>query len=98
MLINRKIIYALAVKFNRFFQSSLLFTFMVLASNVFSQQDSTFHIYLMFGQSNMEGQGNIEAQDRVTNARVKMLQDSTCPNLSRVYGTWYTAAPPLLVS
>jgi hypothetical protein len=43
----------------------------------------------------MEGQGNIEAQDRVTNPRVKMLQDSTCPNLGRQYGVWYTAAPPL---
>jgi hypothetical protein len=61
----------------------------------FSQADSAFHIYLMFGQSNMEGQGIIEAQDRVTNPRVKMLQDSTCPNLNRVYGSWYTAAPPL---
>jgi hypothetical protein len=43
----------------------------------------------------MEGQGIIEAQDRVTNPRVMMLQDSTCPNLGRVYGQWYTAAPPL---
>ncbi|MBN1143958.1 MAG: family 43 glycosylhydrolase [Bacteroidales bacterium] len=57
--------------------------------------DTTFHIYLMFGQSNMEGQGAIEPQDRVTNPRVKVLQDLTCPNLNRTYGTWYTAAPPL---
>jgi xylan 1,4-beta-xylosidase len=57
--------------------------------------DTTFHIYLMFGQSNMEGQGTIEAQDRVTNQRVLMMQDSNCPNLNRTYGNWYTAAPPL---
>ena len=57
-------------------------------------QDPNFHIYLMFGQSNMEGQGPIEAQDRVTNPRVKLLQDQTCSNLNRTYGTWYTAAPP----
>jgi hypothetical protein len=73
----------------------LLVLFFVQSIGVFSQVDSTFHIYLMFGQSNMEGQGIIEAQDRVTNPRVKMLQDSTCPNLNRVYGKWYTAAPPL---
>lgn len=59
-------------------------------------QDPNFHIYLMFGQSNMEGQGPIEAQDRVTNPRVKLLQDQTCSNLNRTYGTWYTAAPPLV--
>ncbi|MFO7370885.1 MAG: sialate O-acetylesterase [Bacteroidales bacterium] len=57
--------------------------------------DTTFHIFLMFGQSNMEGQGAIEEQDRVTNPRVKVLQDLTCTNLNRTYGTWYTAAPPL---
>jgi hypothetical protein len=73
----------------------LLVLFFVQSIGVFSQADTTFHIYLMFGQSNMEGQGIIEAQDRVTNPRVKMLQDSTCPNLNRVYGKWYTAAPPL---
>jgi hypothetical protein len=73
----------------------LFVLFFLHSIGVFSQVDSTFHIYLMFGQSNMEGQGIIEAQDRVTNPRVKMLQDSTCPNLNRVYGKWYAAAPPL---
>jgi beta-xylosidase len=57
--------------------------------------DTTFHIYLMFGQSNMEGQGTVEAIDRVTNPRVFVLQDSTCPNLGREYGKWYIAEPPL---
>lgn len=63
--------------------------------HAFSQADTAFHIFLMFGQSNMEGQGAIETQDRVTNPRVLMLQNSTCPNLNRTYGSWYTAAPPL---
>lgn len=58
-------------------------------------QDPNFHIYLAFGQSNMEGMGTVEAQDRVTNARVEVLQDQTCSNLGRTYGTWYTASPPL---
>ena len=80
---------------NRYFRSWILILLFAQAISVFSQQDTTFHIYLMFGQSNMEGQGTIEAQDRVTNPRVKMLQDSTCPNLGRSYGKWYTASPPL---
>jgi len=73
----------------------LLALILLQSSRGFSQADTTFHIYLMFGQSNMEGQGIIEAQDRLTNPRVKMLQDSTCPNLNRVYGRWYLASPPL---
>jgi len=57
--------------------------------------DPNFHIYLMFGQSNMEGMGTVAAQDRTTNPRVKVLQDQTCSNLNRTYGTWYLASPPL---
>ncbi|MBC7388706.1 MAG: sialate O-acetylesterase, partial [Opitutaceae bacterium] len=71
---------------------SLAFALMSLSANA---QDPNFHIYLCFGQSNMEGMGTIEAQDRITNPRVKMLQDQTCSNLNRTYATWYTAAPPL---
>ena len=54
-----------------------------------------FHIYLLFGQSNMEGIGDIEPQDRETNPRVRVLQDKTCPDLGREYGNWYVAEPPL---
>ncbi len=38
---------------------------LLLTTNVFSQ-DPNFHIYLCFGQSNMEGQGTIEAIDMIT--------------------------------
>lgn len=57
--------------------------------------DPNFHIYLTIGQSNMEGWGTVEAQDRVTHARVKVFADLSCPELNRVYGNWYTAQPPL---
>ena len=76
--------------------SSLILWGCVCASFPTFAQDPNFHIYLMFGQSNMEGQGPIEAQDRITNPRVMLLQDQTCSNLNRTYGTWYTAAPPLV--
>jgi hypothetical protein len=59
-------------------------------------QDPNFHIYLAFGQSNMEGYpGNIEAQDQTVNARFKMMAAVDWPDKSRVKGTWYTATPPL---
>jgi hypothetical protein len=71
-----------------------LLIFFLLHTKI-SAQDPDFHIYLCFGQSNMEGVGVIDPQDRVTNPRVRLMQDMTCSNLSRVYGSWYTAAPPL---
>jgi len=56
---------------------------------------SNLDLYLLFGQSNMEGQGPIEAQDRETHPRIHVLADKTCPNLEREYGEWYLAEPPL---
>lgn len=66
-----------------------------LATTVSAEPDPNFHIYLMIGQSNMEGAAPIEAQDRVTNERVKVMADINCNNLNRTYGNWYTAVPPL---
>lgn len=62
--------------------------------NGFSQ-DPNFYIYLCFGQSNMEGQGTIEAQDKTVDSRFKVMQAVDCSNLSRTKGKWYTAVPPL---
>lgn len=58
-------------------------------------QDSNFHIYLCFGQSNMEGQGSIEEQDRTVDTRFQVLQSLDCPRLERTKQTWYPAIPPL---
>jgi hypothetical protein len=71
-------------------------TFMVLilfTTNVFSQ-DPNFHIYLAFGQSNMEGAANIEAIDQTVDPRFGNLSAVTCG--SRTLGTWYDAIPPLV--
>lgn len=57
-------------------------------------QDNNLHIYLCFGQSNMEGQGKIEAQDLLAKKRFKVFQAMDCPNLNRVKGNWYPAVPP----
>jgi hypothetical protein len=58
-------------------------------------QNPNFHIYLCFGQSNMEGQGTIEAQDKTVNSRFKVMEAVSCSNLGRTKGKWYTAVPPL---
>jgi len=75
------------------------FTFIALLAAAFSSityaaPDPNFHIYLAFGQSNMEGNGAIEAQDRVPEKRFQMLSTvSGCNN--RQLGNWYDATPPL---
>ena len=56
-------------------------------------QDPNFHIYLCFGQSNMEGQGTIENQDRTVNSRFQILQAVNCSG--QPAQQWRTATPPL---
>lgn len=75
----------------------ILFILFLLAMNNKSYaQDPNFHIYLCFGQSNMEGHARFEAQD-TTNVsdRFKVLQSVDCSDLKRLKGNWYTAVPPL---
>lgn len=65
-----------------------------MTMNVFAQ-DSNFYIYLCFGQSNMEGQGKIEEQDKTVDSRFRVMQAINCNNPERTKGTWRTAVPPL---
>ncbi len=58
--------------------------------------DPNFHIFLCFGQSNMEGNARIETQDRQgINTRFRMLSAVDMPKIGRVKGQWYAAVPPL---
>ena len=58
--------------------------------------DPNFHIYLCFGQSNMEGNAKIEAQDReYVDPRFRMMAAVDMPSCDRVKGNWYVAYPPL---
>lgn len=58
--------------------------------------DPNFHIYLCFGQSNMEGNAAIEGKDRVdVNPRFRMMAAVDMASSNRKKGEWYTAYPPL---
>lgn len=58
--------------------------------------DPNFHIYLCFGQSNMEGNARIEAQDRQgISTRFRMMAAVDMNNTGRKKGQWYAAVPPL---
>lgn len=74
----------------------LIGTIVLLLCNTIMAQDPNFHIYLCFGQSNMEGFAKIESQDTVNvDSRFKVLSAVDCPDLKRKMGEWYTAVPPL---
>jgi GH35 family endo-1,4-beta-xylanase len=61
-----------------------------------STPDKNFHIYLCFGQSNMEGFPGIEEKDREgIDERFQMLAAVDLPDMARTKGNWYPAVPPL---
>lgn len=76
---------------------NLIFIYFLVVSAVLLAQDKNFHIYLCFGQSNMEGNAPIEPQDTCNiNDRFLVMSGVDCPDLGRVKGNWYKAVPPLV--
>ena len=74
----------------------LVFASMVLSGTKAFSQDKNFHIYLCLGQSNMEGNARIQAQDTVNiDPRFMVLSTVDCDKKGRTKGNWYTAVPPL---
>lgn len=72
----------------------LLAALLLLTGNIFAQ-DPNFHVYLCFGQSNMEGAARAELQDSTVNPRFQVMAAVDCNNLGRTKGNWYPAIPPL---
>ena len=75
-----------------------LFLSMVAALGVLNAtaQDKNFHIFLCFGQSNMEGNARIEPQDSVgVSDNFLNLSAVNFSDKSRKMGKWYKALPPL---
>jgi len=59
-------------------------------------RDENFHIFLCFGQSNMEGFPGIpESEKQGVDPRFQVLAAVNFPELQREKGKWYTAVPPL---
>ncbi len=61
-------------------------------------QDPNFHIYLCFGQSNMEGVAAIEDQDRVVEDRIKVMGAVDCSQWGNTHqvGQWESYHPPVV--
>lgn len=86
------------MKKNTLFLALAAFTVMG-CSNKSSQtvQEPELHVYLCLGQSNMEGNARIEAQDTIdVSERFQVMQAVDCSDLGRTKGNWYTAVPPLV--
>ena len=74
---------------------SLFCGFGLAVSSALADPDPNFHIYLAFGQSNMEGQGNIESQDKTVDKRFQVLWSTNETNCGKSLGKWSDAVPPL---
>ena len=72
-----------------------LAAFLSFGANASADPDPNFHIYLCFGQSNMESGGKMDEADKVVDKRFQVMADfdSTKRNWKR--GLWYDAVPPL---
>lgn len=80
---------------NRVIDLLLVCLFLGSCSAMYAQ-DKDFHIYLAFGQSNMEGNARVEPQDSIgISERFLMMSAVDCPERGRVKGEWYKALPPL---
>lgn len=84
--------------------NTLIATFEKTANNITisdkitqpTEFDPNFHIYLCFGQSNMEGNAAIEAQDKMkVDSRFLMMSAVDMTNKDRKMYNWYVAYPPL---
>jgi len=85
-------------RLNSFYTSALLLLALSLAiptTEVQAEPDPNFYIYLCFGQSNMEGQGTIEAQDQLVSTRFKMMATVSGFGTIHPQWKWSEATPPL---
>ena len=80
---------------NKFFLTAMLLLCAVMGAQ--AEVDPNFYIYICFGQSNMEGNAQWEAQD-VGNVdpRFQMLATCNFDNPKRKLGNWYTAECPIV--
>lgn len=81
------------------FKRNLFAIGVLLATNFMAAKadvDPNFHIYLCFGQSNMEGNAQWEEVDNEVNSRFQMLATTNFDTPKRTMGNWYTANCPIV--
>ena len=81
------------------FKRNLFAIGVLLATNFMAAKadvDPNFHIYLCFGQSNMEGNAQWEDVDDEVDSRFQMLATTNFDTPKRTMGNWYTANCPIV--
>jgi hypothetical protein len=73
----------------------LLAAALAFAASATAAPDPDYHIYLAFGQSNMEGGGAMNESDRTVDPRFQVMADFDDEARGRRFGQWYDAVPPL---
>ncbi|MDE6154078.1 MAG: sialate O-acetylesterase, partial [Muribaculaceae bacterium] len=81
----------------KFVRTIISVVVMATAMAAGAQPDPDFHVYLCFGQSNMEGNAAIEPIDRTDiSDRFMLLPTVDFSSPSRTKGEWCKAVPPLV--
>lgn len=81
----------------KFVRTIISVVVMATAMAAGAQPDPDFHVYLCFGQSNMEGNAAIEPIDRTDiSDRFMLLPTVDFTSPSRTKGEWCKAVPPLV--
>lgn len=76
--------------------TQLLLLLVIIPAMALAKPDKKFHIYLCFGQSNMEAGARPAEQDKnFNNPRFQFMAACDMPRLGRTMGQWYTAIPPI---
>ena len=78
----------------KFFLTAMLLLCAVMGAQ--AEVDPNFHIFICFGQSNMEGNAQWEAQDVGVDPRFQMLATCNFTSPKRTLGNWYPAECPIV--
>ena len=80
-------------------KKTLILTAIMLMTSLLrmsAEVDPNFHIYICFGQSNMEGNARWESIDNYVDSRFKMLATCNFSSPKRTLGEWYIANCPIV--
>lgn len=85
------------MKANITLRIALLLSFIGVFSSVGAAPDPNFHIYICWGQSNMEGNATVpNSEKQGINERFQLMYSADdCGQCGRKKGQWMTAVPPL---
>ncbi|MBR4713520.1 MAG: carbohydrate-binding protein [Paludibacteraceae bacterium] len=85
------------MKKNKLFRIAFLLCFWGMSALAQADPDPNFHIYICFGQSNMEGNATVPSSETqgVSERFQRLYTADNCSNCGKKKGEWYTAVPPL---